>query len=454
MTEPHPTTAIEETKKRLDSVSCSFCLAKWLQVTIHLQNGQTHSCHHPATHRIPVEELTDNPSALHNTNYKKAQRKMMLDGERPPECGYCWAVEDSGNHYSDRHYKSNDPWAAPYFDEVVKRPWDANINPRYVEVSFGHVCNFKCSYCAPHISSKWMEEIKKHGPYPTSARFNNLEDLVAQDSMPIPEREDNPYVEAFWKWWPELYNSVEVFRITGGEPLLNKNTFKVFDYIKNNPNPKLDFCVNTNMGVPEDIFERFLDDIKEVSSKVYFVTIFTSVDAHGKQAEYIRHGLNYDRFIENCHRLMRAVPNVKLAFMSTFNALSITSYKKFLDDYIALKAQYQEHPFRLGLDIPYLRYPRHQSVQILPAGYIPIVEDIHRYMLPRSAIFAKPETARIARIVDLMKNPGIAESELNTARADFYRFFSEHDRRRGTNFLDVFPEFSFFYEQCRKIAQA
>ena len=70
--------------------------AKWLQVTMHLQNGHTHSSHHPQTHKIPLEELRSNPTALHNTEFKKRQRRMMLNGIRPKECQYCWNVEDLG----------------------------------------------------------------------------------------------------------------------------------------------------------------------------------------------------------------------------------------------------------------------------------------------------------------------------------------------------------------------
>ena len=51
----------QETKNKLDKTGCGMCLAKWTQVTIHLQNGHTHSCHHPATHKIPLTELKDNP---------------------------------------------------------------------------------------------------------------------------------------------------------------------------------------------------------------------------------------------------------------------------------------------------------------------------------------------------------------------------------------------------------
>jgi hypothetical protein len=43
-------------------------------------------------------------------------------------------------------------------------------------------------------------------------------------------------------------------------------------------------------------------------------------------------------------------------------------------------------------------------------------------------------------------------SDIDTRRADFYRFFSEHDRRRGTNFLETFPEMREFWNECRYIA--
>ena len=108
-------------KEKLDTVSPSFCLAKWNQVSILLQTGQTHSCHHPSPHVVPREEVIKNPSALHNTEFKKLQRKTMLQGGRPKECDYCWNVEDANSDsFSDRHLKSGEAWAFPYFDRIKK----------------------------------------------------------------------------------------------------------------------------------------------------------------------------------------------------------------------------------------------------------------------------------------------------------------------------------------------
>ena len=93
--------AFRQTKESLDKTSPSFCLAKWNQVTLHLGAGLTHSCHHPAPHKIPIEEVEENHTALHNTLHKKLLRKQMMEGQRPVECNYCWRVEDAQTNINE-----------------------------------------------------------------------------------------------------------------------------------------------------------------------------------------------------------------------------------------------------------------------------------------------------------------------------------------------------------------
>ena len=83
--------------------------------------------------------------------------------------------------------------------------WREDYNPKYVEVAFSNACNFKCSYCGPAFSTQHMQEIQKYGAYPTTDKFNSLEWAKQEKKMPIPQSEENPYVEAFWKWSPDLY---------------------------------------------------------------------------------------------------------------------------------------------------------------------------------------------------------------------------------------------------------
>jgi organic radical activating enzyme len=454
-------------KEQLDAVSPSFCVAKWKQVTMHLQNGMTHSCHHPSPHVVPVSEIKRNPTALHNSEFKKEQRKLMLEGKRPSECDYCWRVEDSAksDSYSDRIYKSADKWALPYLNDITSKPWDDNVDPSYVEVSFGNVCNFKCSYCAPHISSKWMEEIEQHGPYPTSDGYNNLEWIKAGNMMPIPNRAENPYVDAFWEWWPKMYNSLEHFRITGGEPLLNRNTFKVLDYIIKNPNPNLEVSINTNLNPPEDLFNVFLEKIKIIinEKKLKKFKLFTSAEAHGKQSEYIRFGMDYDKWLSNIHRVYEEVPECTFTIMSTYNLLSVPSYGKFLKDMLEIKREYGRHDNWLNpllLDIPFLRHPFHQSIFIIEKDMIPMIHDqvtqmyqnleYKHWMGTANRGFFEYEADKLKRIWE-MAEAYVPDQYCTTSRKNFISFVDEHDKRRGTNFLETFPEFEQTYSRWKNL---
>lgn len=445
-------------RKHLDPISSTFCAAKWKQVTIHLQNGHTHSCHHPVSHKVPLEELIHSPSALHNTTYKKEQRKMMLEGTRPTECVYCWKVEDTSNSLSDRTFKSREPWAAPYISDIIRKPWDDDVAPSYVEVSFGNVCNFKCSYCSPHVSSKWMEEVKQYGEYPTTNKFNNLVWIEQNDQMPIPNNQPNPYVDAFWEWWPTIYSTVQHFRITGGEPLLNKNTFKVLDYIIENPNSNLEFSVNTNMCPTPDLMDKFIEKVKIIvfEKKVKKFRVFTSAEAHGKQSEYIRFGMDYDLWLSNIERMLTEIPGLNITLMSTYNALSVTSYTRFLQDMLRLKKQYFKPEFPgspLIVDTPYLRFPEHQTIFILPKEFIKNIQEQVDFMNANLENkdymgFFKFEADKFNRILEMM-NSFKGNDALITNRKNFVAFVDEHDRRRGTNFLKTFPEMEEFYNTCK-----
>ena len=457
----------ESTRNKLNMVGCGFCLAKWTQVTMHLHNGTTHSCHHPKPHKIPLEEILSNPTALHNTKFKKEIRKEMLEDKRPDECDYCWNIENASYAFSDRTLKSSEPWSAPYLEDILKSGWKKNYNPKYVEVSFSNTCNFKCSYCGPQYSSKWMEEINTHGPYKTSTNYNDIEWFKKEDTMPYLASENNPYVDAFWKWWPEMYQDLHTFRITGGEPLLNKDTFKILDYIIETPTPnkKLSLCINSNLGIPKKLFDEFVLKIEKILDKelVHEFIIFTSCDTWGAQAEYIRNGFDYNLFKERIDFLLDKFKPLTIDIMSTYNALSVPNYKYLIEDVVELKRRHH-NPYRywgssLLLDSSYLRFPEHQSVKILEDEWVSAIDEqaklVDFYEQVRTGVadghgFTDIEINKIIRIKDWFTSTE-GNKMIDTNRKDFYKFITEHDIRRNTNFCKTFPELEEFYHKCGKI---
>jgi hypothetical protein len=455
----------KKTKSKLDSVGCGMCLAKWTQVTLQLQTGHNHSCHHPKTHKISENEIKRNPSALHNTQYKKLRRREMLTGKRPKECDYCWGVEDNSDRFSDRVFKSGESWSLPHMDEIINSDWRADYNPKYVEVAFSNACNFKCSYCGPPYSSTWMDEINNHGAYPTSDRFNSIEGMQAENKVPILHKDYNPYVEAFWKWWPDLYQDLHTFRITGGEPMLAKDTWKVLDYIieQKEPNRNLNFAINSNLGLRTEMIEKLIDKINRIEDedRVNEFIIFTSLDGWGKKAEYQRFGLDFNLFWDNLNLILEKCPRVNATIMATYNALSVSSYDKVIKGVYDLKTQYGSDDrywnSAVFLDSSYLRFPLHQTVQVLPKEMSNLIykqAQLTEYMATpnfetRLIGYSDIEVQKIRRIYDWML--AADEEKIISQRQDFYRFFKEHDKRRGTNFKKTFPELADFYEDCKKL---
>ena len=440
-----------------DILGPALCLAKWKQVSLHLPTGLNNSCYHPPLHAIPVEELAENPSRLHNTPYKKEQRKIMLRNERPSECSYCWTMEDN-NKLSDRHYRSGEPWASPDFEIIKNSTGEEDVIPSYVEVNFNHACNLKCSYCSPQFSSSWQQEVEQWGGFPTSTPHNDPSHFT-DHRRPIPSREYNPYVEAFWRWWPTLYPELKHFRMTGGEPMLDKNTYRVFDYVLANPKPDLHLNVTSNFSVDEKSWQKYLSSVKQLceGEKIEHFMQYVSLDAWGPQAEYIRNGLDFDLLWHRVNQFLTEIPyRNSITFIVTMNNLSVSTLDSLFAGILGLRHIYSTTYQRVWFDTPVLRTPTWQSLQLLPESYVNRLELLWIWMLKQQETestrfkgFKDYEIARLDRDIAWMRDgQKLDPAYVNKNKANFYRFFNEHDHRRGTDFLKTFPDMSAWWKEC------
>jgi pyruvate-formate lyase-activating enzyme len=445
---------LKDKRNKINNVSCSFCTAKWLQTTLYLQNGYNHSCHHPAPHKIPVEEVLADPAALHNSKFKKSQRELMLKGKRPKECDYCWNIEDLNNDYfSDRHYKTADYWAWDRFDEIAKSNSNDNIYPAYLEVSFSNACNFACIYCSPEISSKWMEDIQKNGPYPTKNGAHHLGWLKQVGRYPYTNNEDNPYVDAFWKWFPDALPHLKVLRITGGEPTMSKDMWKLLDYLVENPQPNLELAINTNMCVPDILINKLINKINSLQGVIKRLDIYTSLENTGAQSEYTRDGLNFVEWQKNVRKVLDFTQS-SVAIMTTINVLSLPTFVDFIELVMQLRKDYNtDFAYnRVPLSVNYLRWPPHLQCTLLDTNvrthYATIIYDacekwLKYYSPDKYARLYLEEWDQIQRFCDYLRT---AESAVEH-RQDFVRYIQEYDFRRNKSFVKIFPDFKHLLEE-------
>jgi organic radical activating enzyme len=443
---------IKNTRDRLNKVGPGFCAMKWWHQTLYLHTGDNHSCYHPRPHHIPIHEIEADPAALHNTEHKKQQRKTMLEGGRPDECYYCWNIEDlEGDHISDRMIHSSSSFAINELESLGEKAWDENVNPRYLEVSFGNGCNYRCGYCCPQASTLWMDEIKKHGNYDLTYNQYGI-DFLDWGTYYGP-KDDNPYIEAFWKWWPSLRKDLWTLRITGGEPLMNPGSMQFFDLLEKEPAPQLEISINTNLGVTKNKMIKFFDRVQSLleQKKIKSFSLYTSIEGWGEQAEYMRTGLKCDHWEENFKEALSR--GFKIGIMCTYNVLCVATYQNFLKRVMHWRKEIGSQGLhQIQFDVPYLKEPPHWMLNILPRDFLmPHMDDTLKFIADNKDWFTDVEYEKFKRVRDYADQNPVDKEKIHQGRRDFYSFFKENDKRLGTDLLKTFPMYEDFYNQCKKV---
>jgi len=441
-------TSYENALKAMNNTSPSFCAAKWYNVSIWLGNGRTASCHHPIAHKIPREELAKDASALHNTEFKKKQRKMMLEGERPPECSYCWTAEDAsgGNRegvYSDRVYQT-----ARYTDEEIAAlkniPWDKNITPKTVEICFDNLCNLACTYCNSEFSSTWSKDITTKGEYKNM--LTNGGKTYRQDgshAMPFGNKnEGNIYVKRFFDWFPEIKDGLYELRVSGGEPSRSPSFWQLLDICENE---KFDFAVNSNLIMEEERLNKLI----EASKKFKKFEIYTSAESYGLLQEFVRDGFKWDVWEKNMFTLNKAKSITTVNIMMTISALSIWGVAEFLEKITEWRNNTRSNQFYMSLNI--LRFPSFQSVNIIEQKYKDVLADrIENTLTKINDTLKDWEINQITRLIKYLRNVTKSQEDndqLDKKLSDFKNFTNQYSIRRNMPTEEYFtPEMYNWYQ--------
>jgi len=189
--------------------------------------------------------------------------------------------------------------------------------------------------------------------------------------------------------------------------------------------------------------------------------IYTSMDTWGPRAAYIRNGLDLDLWMRNFDMFMRNTV-FPASFMITYNSLSVTSFIDLLMKMLEWRQTYNygdpTKTQRIKFDTPHLKEPSIFDILILPKDeFLPFMERCYQFIGDNTVDgdnrkFSRLEHDKFKRVVEHMKNRSLPKETLESARGNFHRWITEHDRRHGKDFLSTFPEMSNFWEICRKAA--
>ena len=145
--------------------------------------------------------------------------------------------------------------------------------------------------------------------------------------------------------------------------------------------------------------------------------------------------------------------------MITFNLFVVTSFSLLLEKILEWRKKYNTDNAtqwqRIRFDTPHLKEPAIFDMNILPKDkFLPYmkqhlqfiganVDDADRYK------FSRLEYEKFRRVVDYMSNTNYEPEQLEQARRNFSRWFTEYDKRSGSNIVETFPELEEFYNEYR-----
>ncbi len=435
-------TDLEYKQNVLDNYSSSFCGAKWYNATIWLGSGMTTSCHHPPAHLVDIEAVKKNPKLLHNTPEKKEQRRQMQCGERPGGCEYCWKLEDMGADFiSDRVYKSK-IYTQEELNDAYNTDHNEDIDLRTLEIAFDRTCNFACSYCNPAFSTTWVKDLKQNGAYKHLLSDGRGHFIHEHDSaQKFKFGETNPYVEAFFKWWDtDLHRTLRELRITGGEPMMSADLWRLLDWFKQNVDKsKTTIAINSNLGGKAELFDKLV----EAKQHLPRLDVYTSCEATAQAAEYIRDGLDFDYWWNNITTL--AQNDIHTHCMFTINALCLQTLPDLINKILDARSTYGKDFAFMSYNI--LRFPSFQSPLVLPHQLREsCVTRLKQIDQTRMHDWEQGHLTRLIEYLQVVETPHSESFEMPKLHNDFKKFYTQYDIRRNKTFANAFPELEEWYE--------
>jgi hypothetical protein len=257
--------------------------------------------------------------------------------------------------------------------------------------------------------------------------------------------ETNPYVEAFFQWWESsLHATLQELRITGGEPLMSGHTWKLIDWFRENKGKSSTrLAINSNLGTDVDL-DRLLSSTAGME-----IDLYTSNEAVGLPAEYIRDGLVWDDWANNVERLLSSGQFRGIHVMCTINALCLSTLDQLLECIVNWKLEYGREAISFTLNI--LRFPSFQSPLILPDDLRTKYRDqLAQFMVNHkgSSYLHEHEWNHLSRLIDyldVVKTPHSEAFDRPKLLNDFKQFHTQYDQRRNKDFVSTFPDLAEWY---------
>ena len=406
------------------------CQLKWTQSTVYLTDGVSASCHKAGFGNYLTENGEIN---FHNTPNKIEDRRKMLRGEWPGNgCEHCKHIEQAGGE-SDRtiHLEMEGTTAPP---ELENDPEAVEVTPRILEVYWGNTCQQSCIYCNAHYSSTIQQEEKRFGDF-------NQGGVIIQDTW-----KKNPHIEEhtelLFKWFDKHLHKLHKIIVLGGEPFLQKETYRFIEMLEKGNHPDLTLVFFSNLNIEHERFKKWMDrlDVLKKSNRLDKIQIFFSCDALGPEGEYVRTGLDLEVAIKNFEHILHNT-DIEQGINSALTVTAVPgmpALAKYINECSKIKPIYWSMTKAANKDVdhrPYL-YPGIFGSKINDWG---LVEAIELFDVNTGG---HPDSVKVNHKKFMQGNmKEFSAEEPSLLRMKQLKIYlNELDRRRGTDWTKIYPQ--------------
>ncbi len=387
--------------------TATSCQLKWTWSTIYLIDGTTASCHRTYRHKFDYDTFD-----FHNIPQKIQDRERMLQGLWPEKgCEYCRNIELAGGS-SDR-ITNLDFWDFDQPKELQIDPLAVSVTPRILEIYFNNTCNLKCTYCGPHFSSLWNDELVRFGDTPF-----------------VIDKDFNKNKQKCFDWLALNMQELHQLNVLGGEPLYQEEFDQLLDIIELTPAPNLTLTFFSNLAVAQDKLIEKIDRIERLKKQGHIkkLIITASLDCWGDEQEFARFPLSLKTWEKNFNYILDK-EWITIVIGSTITPLTIKSL------YVLMKKinewNKQRPVYWYGNSV---NYPDYMFIDMF--GDI-FKDDFDRAINLMPTEFPEHQSVRnyLIGIRDQSNNTGINLTRIE----NLYTMLETFDKRRKTNWRGVYP---------------
>ena len=153
-----------------------------------------------------------------NSKYMQDVRHNMLNGNKISDCRRCYRDEEVNDYsYRQRTLAEKNMGVNSYIAPITDDDIIVKKEPSYYDFRLGNLCNLKCRMCNPYASNQWVDE------WELIEEWKNPNEKIRLAKM------DWPNTPATWTNLEPILDTVKMIYLTGGEPTLAVEQYKLFD---------------------------------------------------------------------------------------------------------------------------------------------------------------------------------------------------------------------------------